>query len=433
MGIVDAFNGTKPASRPRFRTLGTFAPIIATYTSIDETCSSGSVFNGSYYVSACNGKVRETWDMVTPNFTKRQRNGELITNPYRTMFESQESSGHYARAKQNAPSCTSPTKNWVIDLGGPQAYSRLPGGTDVYPARLRQTKLITQNEMNSAGAVASTAAWNKSNEHSADILVDIAEFSKTLRMLRDPIQTTSTFLRKIKAGKSGAKSVTSGDVIDYASSLWLQYRYGIRPLVKSVQGVVKALESIHFKRRQTYRGSYPLIKTESLVSGSCSGNPISFTYNMFHTDELSVRTGLVIEESVSLSQELGVDASGMLSLPWELVPFSFVADWFANVNDYFGALVPYLTKSPLSSWTTYVRRSSTVFTVTGTTAISGWTLERAAVETRTAVFEEKIRNVGLQGPSVAFKPRAISRVYNDLRIIDAFSLLQKQFLQVFKP
>jgi hypothetical protein len=437
MGIVDDLQGlSRPPSKPRYRSTGGFTNQVGTFTSIDETCSSGTVVNSSYEPTAgCSGSFTETWDMVTPNFSKRQRAGELITNPFRSLKETQSCSGQYGRATATANSCGAPVKHWTIDLGGPQAWGRCRAGS-TQPnwniPRMPMVTLLSASDIDAAIAVASTKAWEKSNEHSASILVDAAEFTKTIQLLRDPIQSTSALIRKINSGRRGVKGIKVSDVVDYTSSMWLQYRYGIRPLVSSVQGVVKALDSLHSRKRHTIRSSYPDLRTASTVSVNDSvGSPINFIGQEQYTDELLIRTGLVIEEDLSLSQSLGVDASGMLALPWELVPFSFVADWFSNVNDYLGALVPYLTKSPLSSWVTTHRRTTRTFNVLSSGAVAGWTLTRSVQESRSAIFEEKTRTVGLKTPSVEFKPQAISRVANDLRVVDAFSLLQKQFMRVF--
>jgi hypothetical protein len=431
MGIVDRMQTHTPSPRPRYRTRGSFQPIVGTYISTDDTCSSG-VTTVDLGAIAYAGEVHEFWDMVTPNFFKRSAAGELITNPLRSLRESQTVSGNFAQGTNSANSCSSPIKHRSVNLLGPQAYWRItetPLGDHAF--RLgKPPSLVSDSEMKSATEVATTAAWSKSTQHNADILVDIAEFGQLLRMLRDPIQTSSTLLRKINSKKRGAKGIGSHDVVDYANSLWLQYRFGIRPLVSSVQGVIKAIDRVVAKKRQTHRGSY-YVKKDSLVSAHFIGNPFSLDYTMYHTDEVIIRTGLVIEDEVTFSQSLGVDASGILTLPWELVPFSFVADWFANVNSYLGALAPYLMKSPLSKWVTTVRRSSTLFNVTSTQVPPTWSLQRSAVETRSCTFEEKIRSPGLPGPSIAFKPQALSRISKDLRVVDAFALLQKQFAKVF--
>jgi len=430
MGIVDSWHGSanKP-SIPRFRSMGSLTGIAAGNRTTDATCSSGTT-DQSYGTIADFGETQQTWDSVTPDFHRRSMRGEIISNPFRTLKEFHTCSGNYAQVIGVANSCNSPVKHAVVDLYGPQAYWRMANDARVLSAN----SLVSDSDIKSATTVASTAAYKKSNSHDADTLIDIAEMKQTLRMFRDPIQSSSSFLRKINAGKRGIKNLSSQDAIAYANGLWLQYRYGIRPLVSSVQGVIKALNKIRSKKRHTYRGSYRLKSAQS-TTGSyiTAGSLVNFNYAFTYSDEVLIRTGLLVEDDITLSQELGVDASGLLALPWELVPFSFVADWFANVGDYFNSIVPALTLSPLSTWTSTVRRRSTIFTVTSTSAVAGWTVQRDVNENRSAVFEEKTRYPTLSLPSITFKPRPIESITSDLRIVDAWALLHQQFMKVFKP
>lgn len=432
MSIVDDLHGSvKKPPRPRFRSKGVLTPIIAGNITVDGTCSSGTV-NTSYGTSALVGETLETWDVVIPDFYKRSRLGEIFSNPFRTLRKNFTSTDQgFFKVRYTVPSCSSPVKNATVDFYGPQAYWRLvDDGTNVQTVN----SLISNSDLEKAIIVAGTQAWNKSSSHDADILIDVAEFGKTLRMLRDPLQTTSTLLRKIQAGKRGMRNVNSQDAIAYVNGLWLQYRYGIRPLVSSVNGVVKALLKTYARKRHTYRGSNRL-KSSSIVTGTCSvGTVVPFQYAFTYTDEVSIRTGLLMEDEITFAQDLGIDASGILALPWELVPFSFVADWFANVGSFLGSIAPFLTKSPLSHWTTTTRIRSSVFTVTGYTTPNPavMTVLRGPTENRSAVFEEKTRSPALVVPSLTWKPRPIESISNDLRIVDSFALVHQQLLKVFK-
>jgi hypothetical protein len=418
--------------RPRFRSKGGFSSIAGGNITVDGTCSSGTV-NTAYGSVARNGEFTETWDLVTPNFFKRSARGEIISNPFRKRTTFLTSSGDFFQIRYTVPSCSSPVKNATVDFYGPQALGRLH---DDFAFEPTVDSLVSDSDIKSATIVAATKAWEKSNAHDADILIDVAEFSKTLRMLRDPIQLSSAFLKKIQLGKRGIKTLDVNDAVAYANGLWLQYRYGIRPLVSTVNGVVKALLRTYAPKRQTYRGKDNSLKSVSQSTGTCSvGTVVPFDYAVTQTDEVSIRTGLLLEDDVVFTQALGIDASGMLALPWELVPFSFVADWFVNVGDFLGALAPFLTRTPLSSWTTTKRTQSYTFSVIGnaTPNPAVMTLLRTPVENRSKIVEETIRQPGLLIPSLTWKPRALTSVYNDLRVVDSFALLHQQFLKAFRP
>ncbi len=433
MGIVDDLHGSaKKPARPRFRSKGVLGSMAAGYITTDATCSSGTVTT-NYGTAASIGETLQTWDFVTPDFYKRSSSGEIISNPFRSLRKNFTCThGDFFKVQYTVPTCGAPVKRAVVDFFGPQAYWRL---VDDGTTEQTVSDLVSAADIAAATIVAGTQAWNKSNSHDADVLIDVAEFGKTLRMLRDPLQSTSTLLRKIKAGKRGIKDLSSQDAIAYANGLWLQYRYGIRPLVSTVNGVVKALLKTYARKMHTYRGSHRL-KSSSITTGTCSvGTVVPFQYAFSRTDEVSIRTGLLMEDEVTFAQDIGVDASGILSLPWELVPFSFVADWFANVGSFLSSIAPFLTKSPLSHWTTVTRIRSSAFTVTGYTTPNPATMTvlRGPTENRSAVFEEKTRSPALVVPSLTFKPRPIESISNDLRIVDSFALVHQQLLRVFKP
>jgi hypothetical protein len=46
------------------------------------------------------------------------------------------------------------------------------------------------------------------------------------------------------------------------------------------------------------------------------------------------------EVDVSFANNLGLSTRGFLLLPWQLLSYSFVADWFANFSDYISASLP---------------------------------------------------------------------------------------------
>ncbi len=172
-------------------------------------------------------------------------------------------------------------------------------------------------------------------EH-ANIAVDLAEARKTLQMLREAANfkkqakdffskvVKSRSYRKIRPGPSQNKRR-----LEYVSGKWLEYRYGWMPLLSSIWSIGDALLKKHFlkytylkcrsgsTKKATFRdgyGSYsdPQVTTE--VTGS---------YRVEMGCFFNLPTGFQVNDWTSLNPA---------SIAWELVPFSFVADWFVNVG-----------------------------------------------------------------------------------------------------
>lgn len=108
---------------------------------------------------------------------------------------------------------------------------------------------------------------------------------------------------------------------------WLEYTYGWKPLVQDVHG---ALEHLH--RGMTGEGKL-IRKTKSSRSTGSTWDPLG---NSYEPGAKASFSGTVSNSSARTLQELGL--LNPASLAWELLPYSFVVDWFLPIADIFGAL-----------------------------------------------------------------------------------------------
>jgi len=417
----------------RTRTSGGFTSVMRNWTSIDRfTCLLGTYQNPGFPtpVNAV-GTLRTMTDHVTPKFKTKSRRGEVIITPMTSEVESQTCSGTFSQVTSVANSCGAPVRKNVEDLDGPWGYVLASFGQD----RLTPFSLISASDIASAVDVATTKAWENSAGHDASVLTDMAEMHQTLNMFRKPLSALGPLIRSISAAKHGKSNVgkVAKELVPTAQNLWLQYRYGVRPLVSSVNGVLKALKSVRQKSRRTERGYYSLSQRTTLT-GSTSTWSTQFSWQDTQTDDIFIRTGILLEESLTIQQSLGIDAGGMLAVPWEIVPFSFVADWFINVGSWIGSLAPYLSKYPLGTWYTVQRNRTRVWKITSSSAVNPalYTLTRPPQEIRSAVWVTKQRVPGLKGPSLAFKPQALQKVLGDLRGLDSLALGMQQLGRLLK-
>lgn len=424
-----------PNSAPynRYRSIGGFVPIPITWTSYDRfTCLTGAYPNPGWSPNlggALVGTFRTIDDVVTPRFRQRSAAGEIIVSPVKITKEVQTGSGTFSRVRSVNPSCSSPTTFNEEDISGP--YSLLAFKS---LSKLDFVNLIPDDDIVSAVNIAATRAWSDSNGHDADILQDIAEMHQTIQMFTKPTAAITSLTKAITSSRKGKLAARLlGGTVESAQNLWLQYRFGIRPLVSSVNGVVQALGKIRTKRRWTARGNYTLERYDTQTSvGSTWSTTCSYTMSRRH--KAVVRAGILLEEEVTLPRSLGVDASGMLALPWELVPYSFVADWFVNVGDFLYALTPYLTKNPLASWWTVEQTWNSSYKVNSTAATNSanYTIVRPVSDSREGTYVDKTRYLALAGPSVGLKPSSLGKVLSDLRKVDGLALACQRLGSLFK-
>lgn len=402
------------------------------WTIDDATCSSGhQIFSLAGPYKGENLTMRDTF---VPGFAELQRKGFTIVNSMTKSRSYASATGQGPKVTYKANSCSSPVKHKVTDYPEPSSLQLQFGSVSFW---YTPATLLAQSDIDDALNVAATQAWADSRNNSADVLQDIAEYRQTLGLLRDPLQLSNRYLDRVWNSKLGRAAVSSrlGQTkarLDWLTSMWLQFRFGVRPLLGSIQGVAEALKRDGLKHRRTARGTYNLSKQfvetgELQYPGSNLGG-CRTKWTRTHTDEVSVRCGVLTEEATDFAGSIGIDASGLLALPWELLPYSFVADWFANTGTYLNALVPYYTKRPLQTWNT-IRRTRTVviqyhdaYIPISTTA----TLNRPATDTFVFTEETFSRAAGVPGPVVSFKPQALERVLSDARTLDGLALISNK-------
>jgi hypothetical protein len=123
------------------------------------------------------------------------------------------------------------------------------------------------------------------------------------------------------------KGLTSKDV----SSMWLEIQYGWRPLIQDVYESQKAYSALTDKTRLS----------RFISSRSHTYDVVSYPSGTWHSKVeqkivLSKQVIYVAKEKLSTPRSLGL--ADPRSVAWELIPFSFVADWFIPIGSYLDAL-----------------------------------------------------------------------------------------------
>lgn len=110
-------------------------------------------------------------------------------------------------------------------------------------------------------------------------------------------------------------------------SSWLEMRYAWRPVIKDIYDLSEAIRTMDVPREQVIRASYkkkrPFIKS----------TPLKWTFVV--TGEAATRCSYkatLVEQLVTFPDHLGLNNPE--SVIWELVPYSFVADWFIPIGSY---------------------------------------------------------------------------------------------------
>lgn len=132
--------------------------------------------------------------------------------------------------------------------------------------------------------------------------------------------------------------------VDYAKdagSMWLEYTYGWKPLLSDAHDAAEAFASNQLgeppkrlKVSRTVSGSVDLSTRFSANSGTTG-----FTDTTSHRIDISIRrTATLKMDSPLIAKASALGLTNPLAVAWEVLPFSFVVDWFLPVGDFLGNL-----------------------------------------------------------------------------------------------
>jgi hypothetical protein len=186
--------------------------------------------------------------------------------------------------------------------------------------------------------------------------VFIGELAETLRMIRNPAQglrrevdvwlERARQLRRGRSLASLARSIRVKKITENLADAWLETQYGWKPLFHDIADGAQALYQL--SRGQKYglisirgygRKDLPSSESSILMSQlSVGGNIYYYLVDSVISSWTEVRyRGAMRAEARNpkLFDEklLGFDTRSFLPTVWELIPYSFLIDYFTNVGD----------------------------------------------------------------------------------------------------
>lgn len=300
------------------------------------------------------GRYNGMQDVVTANFQARSQNGEVIISP---MFKWEYSMVHSPCRHKSEFYQAAPINKYSSYEDFPLAYATW-GGSDQYIGSPTADEIFDPSDDNRNEAIAK--AWADVDVSEIQALASIGELPETVRwissLFRRSISLIKMFNRKrglLTAVKLSVKAMSKREIATLMAEFWLEYRYAFRPLVFEMHQAISAMrKSINKNDRGTGRGYKKVLDT------SISNYQFNFAYwsanasrNVKVTTHLRAGVLYQIEDDLhSLLAVWGIDQP--LESIYELVPFSFIVDWFFNVGDVIAAWTDNTGLLPLGSWLT---------------------------------------------------------------------------------
>lgn len=147
--------------------------------------------------------------------------------------------------------------------------------------------------------------------------------NKTLSYRYDP--------QVLKTAKLDAKQM---------SDHWLAFQYGVRPLYGDVKGAAELIAQRHFSspRRFVFRHKTSIEKKRRLEGLFYSGAyQVPGTYD--RSEKTTAKYISVYELASAIERDFAqTGLSDLITLGWEVTPWSFVVDWALPIGDYLGRL-----------------------------------------------------------------------------------------------
>lgn len=273
----------------------------------------------------------------------------------------------------------------------------------------------------------------------------LAELRKTEKMILAAKDTILRMLRGLPPHR-GQRRINgtsywkkSGDKVDPKPvrplDIWLEYRYGWRLLVKDIYDSLCAISdaqreglttSIKVRHHQSYRGTtlWRSDQTSKMNSSLIQADCLE-TWTVYREVVLTLKYLDQNSRAIGTLQQFGV--TNPLNLVWELIPYSFVLDWFVPVGEYLSQLDMFIGKTFQGGTVSYIESRTRAFKPVNFRQLNT-SLQPRIVRTivqDSSLTERYYRRQVLTGFPVA-KPPQIQVDLDLKRTIDAIGLISQR-------
>jgi len=332
----------------RKRAFGVDRPSQFTLDQTDRTSGGAPVLTHNVYSGKMGGRSEVMLDTVTPEWKAIVSKGGIINNAMSRVKEDLNYSNCAMFGVNTHPTDIAGLYTEVM-LGPYGSIVDLYAGdtslTGNLPNLVREQPLTFK---------AASDARSRINPLAVQGIVAAVELPKTIDLIRSTALSLGKLIRGIKTGNLslvgeaiGGQQLRSGSAGRFlkqsAYNRWLEYRYGWRPLIMDLQGALKALDKSRSRPiRATARG-----KAEQTMNRTFNQSityPITgsetYEFNTTHSTEVRAYCLYTAELTYQSARDFGVTELPLAF--WELVPYSFVADWFIPIGNWLEAITPKL-------------------------------------------------------------------------------------------
>lgn len=223
----------------------------------------------------------------------------------------------------------------------PSSYSAASLATDFAPVVSRLTDAATRK------------IYSKAKDQSVNLQNFLAEIRSTKDSFGQIIKRVSKTILLLKKGQlkravSALFPTTSREIANDV----LLFNFGIKPLISDIDGMMKFLaENSSDSVITTSAKSTDTVVT---VQSGLAPSPIFYRKEIINkVTKITVKTELSYKVDLpAVKQLIQLGFTNPAATAWEVIPWSFVIDWFCSVGDYIDSLDSWALLQPLSFHTT---------------------------------------------------------------------------------
>lgn len=168
-----------------------------------------------------------------------------------------------------------------------------------------------------------------------EVGVMLGELKETIEGLINPLSALKKFFSK--------RFFKVRDVPDMLSGTWLEWRYGIRPLMQDIQDIYEHVNSqlAEFDGKMHRRGGKTPV-VEKLIKFDQPFSSGSWSWKLHGVVKTSTwyyaKVAYTLSRPLTWQERYGLSIYDLPSIAWELTRLSFVLDWFLSVGRWLAAL-----------------------------------------------------------------------------------------------
>lgn len=174
----------------------------------------------------------------------------------------------------------------------------------------------------------------------------LGELGETIRMIRHPAaalrQGIDSYFRTVTKRTRGLSIGRANKVV---AGTWLEYQYGWKPLVSDIEDAAKTLaragrhfRTNRFRATATSQSHSVALRTIQMPTTNFIHQWEMHSVNESRVTYFGAVSGRSTTKAPGLRQTWGFTTRDFLPTVWELIPYSFLVDYFTNIGEMIDAL-----------------------------------------------------------------------------------------------